>query len=126
MFGGGIGMTELLVIFVIALLVIGPKKLPELARSLGKGLGEFKRATSDLRDSLELEETSTDLDDYFREAGEEDESGGGDTQQPELPFGEEVSEAPSAQEEERPSPQPPEASQKEEPGSHGSPEAKPL
>jgi Tat protein translocase TatB subunit len=45
----GIGMTELLVIFVIALIVLGPKRLPELARSLGKSLNEFRRASSDLR-----------------------------------------------------------------------------
>ena len=45
----GIGMTELLVIFVIGLLVLGPKKLPELARSLGKGLAEFRRASMDMR-----------------------------------------------------------------------------
>ncbi len=45
----GIGMTELLVILTIALIVIGPKKLPELARSLGKGLAEFRRASSEMR-----------------------------------------------------------------------------
>ena len=45
----GIGMTELMVIFVIGLLVLGPKRLPELARSLGKGLAEFRRASNDLR-----------------------------------------------------------------------------
>jgi TatA/E family protein of Tat protein translocase len=45
----GIGMTELLVIFAIALVVLGPKKLPELARSLGRSLAEFRRASSDLR-----------------------------------------------------------------------------
>jgi len=45
----GIGMTELLVILTVALLVIGPKKLPELARSLGKGLAEFRRASSEMR-----------------------------------------------------------------------------
>jgi sec-independent protein translocase protein TatA len=45
----GIGMTELMVIFVIGLLVLGPKRLPELARSLGKGLAEFRRASTDLR-----------------------------------------------------------------------------
>jgi Tat protein translocase TatB subunit len=45
----GIGMTELLVIFVIGLLVLGPKRLPELARSLGRGLAEFRRASLDLR-----------------------------------------------------------------------------
>jgi Tat protein translocase TatB subunit len=45
----GIGMTELLVILVIGLLVLGPKRLPELARSLGRGLAEFRRASSDVR-----------------------------------------------------------------------------
>jgi TatA/E family protein of Tat protein translocase len=45
----GIGMTELLVILGVGLLVIGPKKLPELARSLGKGLAEFRRASTDMR-----------------------------------------------------------------------------
>lgn len=45
----GIGMTELMVILVIALLVLGPKRLPEMARSLGKGLTEFRRASGDLR-----------------------------------------------------------------------------
>ena len=48
----GIGMTELVVILVIALLIFGPNKLPELARSLGKGFGEFRRASYDLRQSL--------------------------------------------------------------------------
>ena len=42
-------MTELLVIFAIALLVLGPKRLPDLARSLGRGLSEFRRASTDLR-----------------------------------------------------------------------------
>jgi Tat protein translocase TatB subunit len=45
----GIGMTELIVIFAIALIVLGPKRLPELARSLGKGIAEFRRASMDLR-----------------------------------------------------------------------------
>jgi len=45
----GIGMTELMVILVIGLIVIGPKKLPELARSLGKGLAEFRRASTEVR-----------------------------------------------------------------------------
>jgi sec-independent protein translocase protein TatA len=49
----GIGMPELLIIMVIALIVIGPQKLPELAKSLGKGLAEFKRATDDFKTSIE-------------------------------------------------------------------------
>ena len=48
----GIGMTELLVIFVIGLLVLGPKRLPDLARSLGRTLAEFRRASTDLRQEL--------------------------------------------------------------------------
>jgi sec-independent protein translocase protein TatA len=45
----GIGMPELLIILALALIVIGPKKLPDLARSLGRGLAEFKRATDDFK-----------------------------------------------------------------------------
>ncbi len=52
---GSIGGTELMVIMVIALLIFGPRKLPELGRSLGKGLSEFKRASNDLKRSLEEE-----------------------------------------------------------------------
>ncbi|MCL4685034.1 Sec-independent protein translocase protein TatB [Myxococcota bacterium] len=49
----GIGMTELLVILVVALIVFGPNKLPELARSLGKAMNEFRRASSDLRSTFQ-------------------------------------------------------------------------
>lgn len=52
---GPLGMPEMIVIFVIALLVFGPRKLPELGRSLGKSLGEFKRASNELRNTLEEE-----------------------------------------------------------------------
>ena len=45
----GIGMTELMVIFVIGLVVLGPKRLPELARTLGRSMAEFRRASNELR-----------------------------------------------------------------------------
>lgn len=51
----GIGMPELIVIMVIALIVIGPQKLPDLARSLGRGLAEFKRAADDFKQTIEDE-----------------------------------------------------------------------
>ena len=52
---GSIGMPELIVIFMIALIVFGPRKLPELGRSLGRSIAEFKKATSELQRSLEDE-----------------------------------------------------------------------
>lgn len=64
----GIGMPELMVIFVIALIVIGPAKLPELARSLGKTLAEFKRATDDFK--WKIEEESRALEEKERVAKE--------------------------------------------------------
>ncbi len=51
----GIGMPELIVILVIALIVLGPQKLPDLARSLGRGLAEFRRATEDFKQNIEEE-----------------------------------------------------------------------
>jgi sec-independent protein translocase protein TatA len=48
-------MPELIIIFVIALIIFGPRKLPELGRSLGKSLAEFKRASNELRSTLEEE-----------------------------------------------------------------------
>ena len=52
---GSIGMPELIIIFVIALIIFGPRKLPELGRSLGKSLAEFKRATNEMKSTLEEE-----------------------------------------------------------------------
>ena len=52
---GSLGMPELIVIFVIALVVFGPRKLPELGRSLGRGIAEFKKATNELQQTLEQE-----------------------------------------------------------------------
>ena len=52
---GSIGMPELILIFIVALLVFGPKKLPEIGKSIGKGLAEFKRASDDLKRTIEQE-----------------------------------------------------------------------
>ena len=54
----GIGMPELLLLLAIALIVVGPKKLPELAKALGRGIAEFKKATNELKESLD---TNTDF-----------------------------------------------------------------
>jgi len=56
----GIGMPEMILILAVALIVIGPKKLPDLAKSLGRALGEFKKATKDFKESI-------DVDDDFKE-----------------------------------------------------------
>ena len=52
---GSIGMPELVIILVIALIVFGPRKLPELGRSLGKSIGEFRKASNELKSTLEEE-----------------------------------------------------------------------
>jgi len=52
---GSLGMPELIVIFIIALIVFGPRKLPELGRSLGRGIAEFKKATNELQNTLDEE-----------------------------------------------------------------------
>jgi sec-independent protein translocase protein TatA len=52
---GSVGLPELIVIFTLALIIFGPRKLPELGRSLGKSLAEFKRASNELRNTLDEE-----------------------------------------------------------------------
>ncbi len=59
----GIGFPELIVIMVIALIVIGPSKLPDLARALGKGMAEFRKATQEIKDSLDLDGGIQDMQD---------------------------------------------------------------
>ncbi len=60
----GIGFPELIIIMAIALIVIGPSKLPDLARALGKGMAEFRKATQEIKDSLDLDE---DLEEVKRD-----------------------------------------------------------
>jgi Tat protein translocase TatB subunit len=60
-----IGMPEMIMIFIVALLVVGPKKLPEIAKALGKGLGELKRSFQDVKDTVqeEFEESTSEIRD---------------------------------------------------------------
>ena len=58
---GAIGMQEMILIFLVVLLLFGSKRLPELARGLGKGIREFKKATRDLRDELDVGEIERDI-----------------------------------------------------------------
>jgi len=50
----GIGMQEIIIILIVALIVIGPKKLPDLARALGRAMAEFRRAADDLKENLDI------------------------------------------------------------------------
>ncbi len=63
---GNIGFPEMLVIFVIALLIFGPKRLPDLGKSLGKGLSEFRRASNDLKNTIEREIETANLEDVIK------------------------------------------------------------
>jgi TatA/E family protein of Tat protein translocase len=57
----GIGMPEMILILAIALIVIGPKKLPDLAKSLGRAMNEFKKATREIKESMDIEEDLKDV-----------------------------------------------------------------
>lgn len=63
----GIGMPEMILILVIGLIVIGPKKLPDLAKALGRAIGEFKKATSDFKDSIEMDYELKDVKKTFND-----------------------------------------------------------
>jgi len=68
---GSIGMPELILIFVVALLVFGPKKLPEIGRSIGRGLAEFKKASDELKKTIEqeIEQNKTLVSSLGKEVG---------------------------------------------------------
>jgi Tat protein translocase TatB subunit len=80
----GLGMPEILLILAIALIVIGPQKLPDLAKTLGRAMGEFKKAAQDFKRSLDVETSvkdikdinlpKTDLKDILKDANTKEES----------------------------------------------------
>ncbi len=63
----GIGMPEMLVILALALIVIGPKKLPDLAKSLGRAMREFKRATNEFKETIQLDSELSEVKDTFND-----------------------------------------------------------
>ena len=69
----GVGIPEILIILVIALLVLGPQKLPELAKALGRAMGEFKRATRDLRETMDLDNLDVTASSKEKDKKEEEE-----------------------------------------------------
>jgi len=79
----GIGMPELLIILAVALIVIGPKKLPDMARALGKGMAEFKRATQDLKESIDIDNDIKEMKEGLNDAvsGTDDYSTGMETKE---------------------------------------------
>ncbi|MFO7952237.1 MAG: twin-arginine translocase TatA/TatE family subunit [Bacillota bacterium] len=60
MIGGKIGLWEILLVLVVALVIFGPTKLPEMGRSIGNGLKEFRKATRDLKETISLEDNESD------------------------------------------------------------------
>lgn len=61
--GGKIGLWEIILILAVALIIFGPAKLPELGRSIGNGLKEFRKATRELKESVSLDDNDLDLND---------------------------------------------------------------
>jgi sec-independent protein translocase protein TatA len=71
---GSIGMPELIIILVIALIIFGPRKLPELGKSLGRSLNEFKKASTDLQNTLEQEIKIEEQKEQAKKNKEEDQT----------------------------------------------------
>jgi TatA/E family protein of Tat protein translocase len=67
----GIGMPEMLLLLAIALVVIGPKKLPDLAKSLGRAMREFKKATNELKDTMQIDSELADVKNAFNDISDD-------------------------------------------------------
>lgn len=111
----GIGMPELILILAIALIILGPKKLPEIAKSLGRGISEFKKATQEFKENLEVDndlkearntilEAKEDLEETVRKSMTESTAGQEAVLEEELEhtFKDDVTEAPEEPVEDKP------------------------
>ena len=67
----GMGMPEIILILAIALIVLGPKKLPEIAKSLGRGIAEFRKATQDFKENLQVDNELKEAGDSIRQVKED-------------------------------------------------------
>lgn len=67
----GIGMPEMILILAVALIVIGPKKLPDLAKSLGRAMGEFKKATTEFKETMAVDSEISSVKETFTDITEE-------------------------------------------------------
>jgi sec-independent protein translocase protein TatB len=83
----GIGMPEMILILAVALIIFGPKKLPELGKSIGRALGEFKRATNDIKESIQIDTGLNDVHDKFKEMDKDLKASMKDTPQAGVPDG---------------------------------------
>lgn len=114
----GVGMTEILVILVIALVILGPKKLPDIAKALGKGYGEFRRAFEEMKRTIDVDiKTEVEKDNLLKIRDFPEES---EEKKPEPPL---VPEAPPSDagtpEDEAPPPYPDSSAEGVEPGGNG-------
>ncbi len=96
----GIGLPELVIIIIVALLVVGPARLPEVARSLGKALGEFRRMADDVKETIEQEMTAEE-EKKEEPAGQKTEEKEAEKEQPGATGEGEKKETPEKQEEEQ-------------------------
>lgn len=123
---GSLGLPELILIFVVALLLFGPRQLPQIGRSIGRALGEFRRASNDFKRTIEEEVAAEEIRDVHRElksVGSESAPNLGPVE-PSRPATGAEAPAEDAATEPPTSPEAPEASEPSEPGSpSGRPES---